>query len=141
MFEPGSGSQVHDFNGAIQPSGLFWTVRLPNRSLRVSDHGRRATLVAVNVPVIDNFNFTSTDVVPATVSFKIVWRATGSFADRGSGNAVEPADPAAFSGHFARAKVKASFSGQELGFRFSGSATAEGGYAQMGTERNGSFLP
>jgi hypothetical protein len=53
----------------------------------------------------------------------------------------EPTDPAAFAGSFAAARVQATFSGTELGFSFTGKATAQSGYAQIGTERNGSFLP
>lgn len=44
LFEPGSGSQVHDFNGGRLASGLFWTVPVAGEALRVSRDGRRAVL-------------------------------------------------------------------------------------------------
>ena len=53
LFEPGSGSQVHDNNGGVLASGLFWT--LPADELRVSEDGRRAVLHIENIGVIDSF--------------------------------------------------------------------------------------
>jgi hypothetical protein len=54
---------------------------------------------------------------------------------------VPPDDPAAFIGNFATARSTASFSGRELGFGFrSITATTDRGFAEMGPERNGSFL-
>ena len=46
LFEPGSGSQVHDYNGGIQPSGLFWIVELPDSAFRVSRDGKSETFLS-----------------------------------------------------------------------------------------------
>jgi hypothetical protein len=52
-----------------------------------------------------------------------------------------PTDPAAFLGNIATAGSTGVFSGSQLGFSFrSTSATTDRGYAQLGRERNGSFL-
>jgi hypothetical protein len=132
---------VHDFNGGIQPSGVFWIVEVPDDAFRVSRDGRHATLEARNVCVVDSFQFGGPIEVPATVSFTVRWDATGPRRRRGSGADVPPEDPAAFLGEFATARSVGSFSGRELGFSFrSRGATTDRGFAEMGPERNGSFL-
>jgi hypothetical protein len=134
---------VHDFNGGIQPSGLFWIVQLPDRALQVSRDGRRATIRAGDVCVLDSFQFGGPVSVPATISLNVTWEATGQRVSRGKGSAVAPTDPAAFLGRFAAARSTASFTGSELGFSFRSDpgVSTDRGYAEMGTERNGSFLP
>ena len=69
---------MHDYNGGIEPSGLFWTVRLPDDALVVSRGGRKMQLVATDVVVIDDGSTPTYGGVPATVSFDITWRARGS---------------------------------------------------------------
>jgi hypothetical protein len=141
LFAPGSGAQVHDFNGGILPSGLFWTVPVPDHALHIGRRGRRAVLEAHDVPVIDSFQFLGANQIPASVSFRLEWRATGPFERRGSGDAVPPEHPAAFLGEIAAAHSTAWFSGTEFGFAFrSDVATSDRGYAQMGRERNGVFV-
>jgi hypothetical protein len=134
---------VHDFNGGIQPSGLFWIVQLSDRALHVSRDGRRATMRAEDVSVLDSFQFGGPVSVPATISLNVTWEATGQRVSRGKGSAVAPTDPAAFLGRFAAARSTASFAGSELGFSFRSDpgVSTDRGYAEMGTERNGSFLP
>jgi hypothetical protein len=56
------------------------------------------------VPVIDTFQFGGSFLVPATVSFKVKWEATGPSRKLGSGKAVPPTDLAAFRGTFAPAR-------------------------------------
>ena len=108
----------------------------------MSRDGRRALLAAKDVPVIDTFQFANPFLVPATVSFRVKWEATGPPEELGSGNAVPPTDPAAFLGTFAPARSTGRFSGAELGFSFVSKpgANTERGYAELGTERNGVFL-
>lgn len=99
-------------------NGLFWTVPADKRDLRVSRDGRRAVLEMHDVPVLDSFQFFSPNQIPAEVSFRIEWRASGPFVRRGSGNAVPPTDPAAFLGDIAPARSTASCTGKEWGFAF-----------------------
>jgi hypothetical protein len=56
---------------------------------------------------------------------------------------VPPTDPAAFLGRIAAARSTASFVGRQLGFGFRSDpgVSTDGTYAEMGTERNGVFLP
>jgi hypothetical protein len=52
------------------PSGLFWTVPVPDDALRVSRDGRRAVLEAHDVPVIDSFQFFGPNQIPASLSLE-----------------------------------------------------------------------
>ena len=142
LFTPGSGEQVHDHNGGIQPSGLFWTVPLPDHTFTSWGDGRHVILKAKDVPVIDTFQFGGPFMAPATVSFDIRWDALGPTLPYGAGAAVAPTDPAAFLGQFALAGSTGTFSGTQLGFRFrsDGGVSSERGFAQVGHERNGAFL-
>jgi hypothetical protein len=142
LFEPGSGSQIHDFNSGILASGLFWTLPMADRALRISRDERRAVLRLTDVPVLDSFQFFGPNQTPATVSFQVEWRARGAFVDRGSGKAVAAEDRTAFNGRIAPAVSMGRFSGSELGFRFRSNSTPNTarGWAQVGRERNGAFL-
>ena len=108
----------------------------------MSRSGMRAILQAKDLPVIDTFQFAGPIHVPSTVSFRIVWEATGPQEQLGSGNAVPATDPAAFLGMFAPARSTGQFSGAQLGFSFESNrgVSSDLGYAQIGTERNGVFL-
>ena len=143
LYEPGSGSQVHDFNGGLLASGLFWTLPVPPGAIRISRDGRHAVLHLRDFAVVDGFAFGNPTATSATVSLRVEWTASGAFAERGSGAAVAPTNAAAFKGRFAPAVSTAAFAGSEFGFSFRsdpGVTTAVGGYAQMGWERNGVFL-
>jgi hypothetical protein len=97
-------------------------VEPPGDAFKVSDDGRRATLEAKDVCVLDSFQFGGAFTVPASVNFKIRWEATGRREHRGSGLDVPPTDPAAFLGRFATARSTGTFSGSEVGFSFQGRA-------------------
>ena len=147
MWDPGSGSQLHDYNGGILPSGLFWTVDLRRTALHFTMSSRRAVLSVKNLPVIDTFHFFGPDDTPAHVDFRAVWRSTGPAVPRGSGTSVPPTDPAAFEGEIAPAVSTFECSGDEMGFEFQADRGASTGlpdplqgYAQIGTHRNGAFL-
>ena len=73
----------------------------------------------------------------------IEWEALEDRVLLGSGKEVPPDDPAAFLGRFARARSTAHFSGHQLGFSFESDPelSTDKGYAQIGRERNGIFLP
>jgi hypothetical protein len=134
---------MHDNNGGVALSGLFWTVHLPNDAFTINDDGTRAHLSADDVPLIDQFVFLGPNTVPATVSLRVKWGATGPRVKRGKGKTVAPTDSAAFLGEFAFAQSTASFSGSELGFSFKtnpGASSGTAGFAELGTERNGAFL-
>jgi hypothetical protein len=91
-------------------------VELPGEALKVSHGGRRASLEAKDVCVLDSFQFGGPLTVPASVSFKIHWEATGRRQRRGRGSEVPATDAAAFLGRFANARSTGTFSGSEVGF-------------------------
>jgi hypothetical protein len=110
--------------------------------LVVSPDGKSATLHVKNAAVIDSFQFFGPNPVPATVSFNIKWVATGKTTHFVPGSS-DPTDPTNFDGHFYKHVVATGrLSGKELGFSFkSDLTTSEGAFAELGTERNGAFLP
>jgi hypothetical protein len=121
---------------------LFWVVELPEDAIRISNHGRRASVQADDVCVLDSFQFGGPVNVPASVTYKVEWEANGPSVRRGKGKAVPADDQAAFLGDFAPALAKGTFSGRELAFSFKSDpgASSARGYALLGTERNGVFL-
>ena len=129
--------QLHDFNGGIQPSGLFWIVQAPDDNLKIE--GLTARLRAVNVPVIDDFQFFVPGGVAATGSYDITWTAAGA-VQHYRPLSSDPMDPSNFAAEFRSPVATISFTGTEPGFTVKGTASSEGIFAEMGTERNGSFL-
>lgn len=132
--------QVHDFNGTINPSGLFWIVQVPDSALTVT--GRTVRVQVDNVAVVDNFTFLGPNEVPATASFDITWTSFGK-VQHYRPQSTDPTDPTNFAGEFRLATATGSFSASEGGFAFTSTpgATSAGIFAETGTERNGSFLP
>jgi hypothetical protein len=107
----------------------------------MSGNGRHATIHVEDLPAVESFQAFGPNNVPATVSFRIRWEATGPAMNLGSGKTVPATDPAAFLAQFAPARAEASISGSELGFAFrSDSASSDRGFADLGRERNGVFL-
>jgi hypothetical protein len=134
---------VHDFNGGILPSGLFWTLDVRRTAIDFKMSDRRAVLHVRNLPVIDTFQFFGPNDTPALIDLHVEWRATGPAVSRGLGAGVGATDPGAFLAEFAPAISTGSFSGEEIGFAFEsdrGASTSPRGYAQIGSERNGQFL-
>jgi hypothetical protein len=133
---------VHDYNGGIPPSGLFWTVELPPDAFWVSEQQQHARLRLRNFPLIETFTFLGPHATQAALSMTIEWEALEKQVALGSAKEVPPTNPAAFRGHFAKARSTAHFAGRQLGFSFEsdpGVSTDEG-YAEIGRERNGIFL-
>jgi hypothetical protein len=129
--------QLHDFNGGIQPSGLFWIVQVPDDALEIED--QTATLNIERASVLDDFQFFAPASVPATVSYRITWTATGP-TQHFQPQSSDPTDPTNFAADFRPATATITFSASELGFSVTGTGTSEGIFAEMGRERNGLFL-
>jgi hypothetical protein len=143
LFTPGSGAQqVHDYNGGIPPSGLFWTVELPRESFSVSRRERQARLKVRDLAMIDTFQLFGPRDTPAVLDITMEWNALDDPVNLGSGNTVPPTDSAAFLGSFARARSTAHFSARQLGFSFRSDpgVSSDLGYAEIGRESNGVFL-
>lgn len=134
---------MHDFNGGILPSGLFWTLGIRKAAIDFKMSNRRAVLHVKNLAVIDSFQFFGPSDTPGVLDVRVEWEATEPAVVQGMGAEVGPTDPRAFLGVIAPAVSTASFSGEEIGFEFesiSDASSSPRGYAQLGTERNGVFL-
>lgn len=72
-------NEVHDFHPPIAPSGLFWTVPIPDGGLTIGDDGNSMTVEMRNVDLIDQPKFPALDSIgtPARMSFKLVCKSTG----------------------------------------------------------------
>lgn len=133
---------MHDFNGGVAPSGLFWTLRIPDDSVVVSPDGRQLTVVVQDLAMENDILRPVAMTVPATASFRIEWQGKKAQKRRGRGLKVSPTDPAAFLGRFRKAKATGLFSGAFEGFSFESDVAnlAKSRWAIVGTERNGVFL-
>jgi hypothetical protein len=141
LFDPGSGSQVHDLHAGILPNGLFWTAQIPDNAFQVSPDGQVASLTLRAQPLVETFVAGGPLAIAAQVDVDLLWQATGAPIKRGRGAAVEPTSPAAFIGRFAEALCTGTVSGFETGFSFkTGELTSADSFAELGTERNGVFL-
>ena len=129
--------QLHDFNGGIQPSGLFWIVQVPDSALTME--GLTVKLHVVNANVIDDFQFFAPGGVPATVSYDVTWTATSNMQIL-KPLSSDPMDPSNFAAQLHPAIATISFSGSEAGFSVKGTGSSQGIFAEMGTEQNGVFL-
>jgi hypothetical protein len=95
-----------------------------------------------DISLIDSFQFLGQDSVPATVSFDITWTASGTRSHFKPGS-NDPTDPTNFDGKFRQAVATGTFSGSNAdGFSFTSDpgATSAGIFAEVGIERNGSFV-
>ena len=141
MFEPGPGDQLHDLNPSFAPpTGLFWTVRVPDDSVTVDPAQGTATLQARDVAVLDygtipNALSAMIPPVPATVSFRVEWRATAPPAPVRN-------ETQGFAGEFALATAQMEWTATAGRYSFASAplATSTSTFAEMGRERNGAFL-
>lgn len=116
-------------------------MQLPRDSFVTYNNGQDARLVLRNLPLVDTFEVFGPLAIPVQLDVDVRWQATGDFVARGEGAAADPTSPAAFSGNFAEADCTGWVEGAETGFSFSsGKLTAVDYFAEMGEERNGSFL-
>lgn len=138
--------QTHDYNGGIAPSGLFWTVRVPDDALTRDDATGTARVVLTDFPVVDSYQIFSGTEDPATVSFDITFTPIGPPRHLTPAS-NDPLDPRNFAGEFKDAFATGTFSasgftsfGSGVPFSFSGTADTAFSWAEMGTQQNGSFL-
>jgi hypothetical protein len=134
--------QLHDYTPGIAPSGLFWTVRVPDNAVRISNHA--ATIRMDHVRVTDSFSFLGPVEVPASASFGISWEATGPVRHLVPGS-DDPTDPTNLSGTFRDARATGTFSARSItqpgGVPFSiEGAPGVAVWAELGKERNGRFV-
>jgi hypothetical protein len=145
VFEPGSGdepTQINDLNPGIAPSGLFWTVAMPQDSVQV-DLGRGTASMRLTDYALRDYGSIPNALfgggpapVPATVSFEVRWSGLGervSLRNQAGG----------FAGDFLRNTAQMEWSATVGPYRFRSDAasTSSSDFAEIGRERSGVFLP
>jgi hypothetical protein len=137
---------LHDFNPGISSNGLFWILQVPDEAIKITED--MLTISLTNASVVDQFHFPGgagnnlgTAGVPATLSFEIIYKKTGSprYVRPTSSDPLSPFNwagemwMATNSGTFSLAYNDGTFSAQ-------GSFDSAGNFGEMGTERNGFFV-
>jgi len=116
----------------------------------VSKNGKRATLHVEDAAVVDDLQIFGGANIPSTVSYDITWTASGPRRHYKPGS-TDPTDPTNFDGKFRLATATGTFSGSNAdGFSFTTVGVASSaevsdvlgvpGFAEMGIERNGTYL-
>lgn len=135
---PQQAPQLHDYEPGIARNGLFWTVPVSPRSVRLDARRGTASFRLRNYAIPDFHNFenslASGPSVPAHVSFDIEWIGpTKPFRiDRPSQQ---------FRGDFRAGTVTAAWSSVQDGFSFRSAppSNTTSVFAAVGHERNGVF--
>jgi hypothetical protein len=133
-------NQVHDFDPGIAPSGLFWTIRIPNGRVHVDLDKATASMVIGNADILDYFNipnalFGPQPPLPANVSFELRWS--------GVLKRVHTRDETNhFVGDYIEDTATLRWSAKEEGFHFVSdpAKTSNSVFAEIGSERNGVFF-
>jgi hypothetical protein len=135
-------AQIDDFNPGIRPypDGLFWTIQIPDDSVRVNPGAGSAIYRVKDLQIADYGNFDNSFSggagTPATVSFDVRWS--------GVEQRVNIKDPVArFGGEFVRGQARMQWSAVAGDYAYQSDPldTSSSDFASLGTERNGSFFP
>jgi hypothetical protein len=133
-------AQVTDFNPGIRNNGLFWTTVVDDRAIDVNRAAGTATFRGTNMHMPDFHDFQNSILgngespTPAVVSFTVRWTATGTVE-------VFNNDTQQYHGDMrpATAQMEWSASSGIYEYRSKPLSTSASVFAQIGTERNGSF--
>ena len=129
---------MHDFNGHISQSGLFWIVPVPDYALSLGNG--TAHLHLTEAGTIDNIFFLGPGTEYAGATFDITWTARGKVHHFRPGSS-NPEDPSDFAADMRFGIATGSFTVIQNGVTFTiNNASSDGVFAELGTERNGSFL-
>jgi len=150
VFEPGPGAQLHDLNPSdYQPTGLFWTIEIPESGIQVNLGNGYALMEANNVPIFDYGNIPNSlfgpnallgpPRTPGTVSFRVIWSGVQERLQ------IRNTDPVfgGFAGEFIRNVAQMEWTAITDDYTFVSAplATSSSSFAEIGHERNGSFFP
>jgi hypothetical protein len=139
VFEPGPGAPIlHDLNPGILPSGLFWTIEIPKKSIQINLGKGRASMKVDDVPILDDV-YGNPPPTPGSVSFTVVW------SDVDERLKIRNDDPVygGFAGIFIRNTAQMEWTATVGDFTFVSAplATSSSLFAEIGHERNGIFFP
>ena len=138
---------MHDFNGGIRPSGLFWVVQVPDDAVKIMED--TVTISLTNVAVVDQIAFPGNIFLgstgfPATLTLNMTFQKQGRPRNVRPTSA-SPISPFSWAGEMSDATYHGTFSVAYNDGKFSatgdfGSTASEQIFAEMGKERNGSFV-
>ena len=145
MYESGSDSQIHDLNpSTFPPTGLFWTIEIPDDGVQVHFGAGRASMEAADVPILDYVTIPNAlfgggpAPVPGTVSFKVLWNGVNERLK------IRNTDPVygGFAGAFIRNTAQMEWTATVGDFTFASAplAKSSSAFAEIGHERNGIFF-
>lgn len=143
MYDPVSGSQIVDLNPGIAPSGLFWTTRLSASNVDgVNPGAGNAIYHAENVPIFDFHDIPNAlfgggaAPVPGIVSFEVRWTGVDTRV-----NVKNPGN--GFAGEYVRNQAQMAWRATVGDYQYVSRplSTSASEFAELGTERNGSFYP
>jgi len=142
---PGPGDQIHDLNpSTFPPVGLFWTTEIPVAGVDVHFGKGSASLQASDVAILD-YGYIPNALfgggpppIPGTVSFRVVWSGVDQRLN------IKNTDPVygGFEGEFVRNTAQMEWNATVGDFTFVSDpiGTSSSSFAEIGHERNGSFL-
>lgn len=131
--------QIHDFNPGITPSGLFWTIAIPENTIDVNFAAGKASFKVNDLDVEDYHDVVNAlndgPSVEASVSWDITWRHVLS---RTKIRDVENQ----FAGEFVQSIAQTAWSGQTATAQFVSdpAATSHNEFSLLAHERNGFFF-
>jgi hypothetical protein len=132
-------NEIHDYNPGVFPSGLFWTIRIPDESVEIDLDEATASMDMSDLETRDFHDLVNTlqrgPSVPADVSFRIRWsgvKARVKLRD----------DTNQFVGNFIEDTATVGWSSHQEGFKFVSdpASTSTSLFAEIGRERNGVFF-
>jgi hypothetical protein len=132
-------NQVHDFAPPITPSGLFWTVLIPDDAVTVDLAAGTATMQVQSLAMLDSYtipnNLAGGPAEPATVGFELTWSDPTSVASQT--NAEQ-----GFAGTFLEVTSALQWSAQTAEFAFVSDPlqVSTSRYGLIGYEANGVFF-
>ena len=136
---PDSSNQIHDFNPGIEPfpSGLFWTIRIPDSSV-AANLGRGAASYRLSGLELEDFGSLPNALrdgpsVPATVSFDVDWSGV---VERGTTKDTTHR----FQLAFVRTGATIHWSGESSLGSFQSTSVTKVNFAQIAHETNGVFF-
>jgi len=145
---------VHDFNGGIRPNGLFWVVQVPDEAVTTTED--TLTISLTNVAVVDQISFPGNIFLgstgfPATLTLNMTFQKQGRPRNVRPTSA-SPISPFSWAGEMSDAVYSGDFSVVYADHTFSAKGTfgklpgqqvpapSLQIFAEIGTERNGSFV-
>jgi len=121
VYEPGAGPQIHDLNPtAFPPTGLFWTLAIPDNSIQVNPGQGSVRMAVNNIPILDYHDIPNAIFgggpapIPGSVSFKIAWSGVKERVN------IKNTDPVygGFAGEFVRNNAQMEWTATVGDFQF-----------------------